>query len=307
VVQPSVLSLNDVVTASEKLLKRLVGEDVLLVTTLARDAGNVRADTGQMEQTIMNLAVNARDAMPEGGTLTITTASVEMSEARLRGHPDAVPGRYVMLSVSDSGVGMDDETKAKIFEPFFTTKEVGKGTGLGLATVFGIVKQSKGFIRVESAPESGSTFHIYFPEVSETPELPTATTSKPAHGAETVLVVEDEPAVRSIVRETLERSGYTVLEAPDGETAMSVSANHQGQIHLLLTDLVMLGMSGREVARQLTALRPGIRTLFMSGHTGDNATARQILEREAAYVQKPFAPDDLARTVRKVLDVDRGR
>jgi two-component system cell cycle sensor histidine kinase/response regulator CckA len=302
VVQPKVLSLNDVVTASEKLLTRLMGEDVRLVTTLATDAGNVRADAGQLEQTIMNLAVNARDAMPDGGTLTITTANVELNEDRVRGRMDATPGRYVMLAVSDSGVGMDEETKAKIFEPFFTTKEVGKGTGLGLATVFGIVKQSRGLIRVDSEVGRGSRFEIYFPKVDEASESAPPISAKPASGTETVLVVEDELAVRAIVRQTLERSGYHVLEAPNGDDALSIGANHPGQIHLLLTDLVMLGMSGREVAKQLAVLRPGIRILFMSGYSGDSVVAREELERETAYVQKPFTPDDLARTVRRVLD-----
>ena len=302
VLQPQVLNLNEVVRASENLLKRLMGVDVRLETKLGSGIGNVRADAGQLEQTIMNLAVNARDAMPDGGTLTIATANAELSGDRLHEFPGVAAGRYVMLSVSDSGVGMDEHTRDKIFEPFFTTKEAGKGTGLGLATVFGIVKQSKGHIHVMSALGRGSTFEIYFPEVFDAAEKMPPTSARPVQGAETVLVVEDEAPVRAIVRETLERSGYSVLEASSGDAAMSISASHQGPIHLLLTDLVMPGMSGRDVAREMSILRPGIRVLFMSGHTGDNVVAREVLEREAAFVQKPFAPDDLARSVRAVLD-----
>ncbi len=303
VLQPQILNLNDSVAGTEMLLKRLIGEDVQLATLLAPDLGMAIIDPGQLEQIIMNLAVNARDAMPGGGRLTIETANVDMDETYLQAHPPAQAGRYVMLAVSDTGTGMDARTQAHIFEPFFTTKASGKGTGLGLATVYGIVKQSGGFIWVYSEPGHGTTFKIYFPWAGEPTQrsaaVPVAT---PRQGTETVLVVEDAASVRTVMRQGLERYGYTVLEAPDGDTALQLAAKHHGPIHLLLTDVVMPGVSGRQLADQLVRLRPGIKVLYASGYTDDAIIHHGILEPGIAYLQKPFTRDALARTVREVLD-----
>src|SRR5713226_2276376 len=306
VLQPKVLDVNATVATTEKLLRRLIGEDIQLVAKLASGLGRVKADPGQIEQVIMNLAVNARDAMPAGGQLTIETANVEMDQAYVRGHPLAQPGRYVMLAVSDTGIGMDEETKAHIFEPFFTTKEMGKGTGLGLATVYGIVKQSGGFIWLYSEPGQGTSFKIYMPRVDESAEraTPAAAETLP-RGTETVLVVEDAPAVRAVTRQVLERQGYTVLEAPNGEAALVLATKHHGPIHLLLTDVVMPGVNGRQVAEQLARPRPDMMVLFTSGYTDDSVVRHGILESGIAYLQKPFTPDSLARKVREVLDSAR--
>ncbi|HEX4627276.1 MAG TPA: response regulator [Gemmatimonadales bacterium] len=307
VLEPRVLDVNAVVASTEKLLTRLLGEDVRLTATLAPDLGSVKVDPGQLEQIIMNLAVNARDAMPKGGRLTIETGNVEMDEVYVRGHPLAQPGRYVMLAVSDTGVGMDAVTQARIFEPFFTTKEAGKGTGLGLATVYGIVKQSGGWIWVYSEPGLGTSFKVYLPRVDE-PVTPPAAAPPPAlGGSETVLVAEDVPAVRLVARALLERQGYTVLEAADGDTALGLAATHQGEIHLLLTDVVMPGLSGRDLAIQLAALRPRMRVLYMSVYTDDAIVRHGILAPGIAYLQKPFTPDTLGRKVREVIDAAPGR
>jgi PAS domain S-box-containing protein len=297
-----VMSINEVVSSSVKLVKRLIGDDVQILTSLADDAGNVRIDGGQLEQIIMNLAVNARDAMPGGGKLTMATANVHLTGDYVSGIGDAPSGLYVMLSVTDTGTGMDDATKSRIFEPFFTTKGIGHGTGLGLATVFGIIKQSKGFIRVTSAPGGGTTFDIYLPRVVERASRQTPPGNDVPGGKETILVVEDEPAVRTIVRQMLERKGYTVLEAGGGSAALDIAVQHQGPIHLLLTDVVMLGMGGLEVARTFAETRPDTRTLFMSGYTGDNPMAREFFEQNSAFLQKPFGANDLGRMVRTILD-----
>ena len=261
VLQPKALDLKTTVAGTEKLLKRLIGEDVRLTTFLAPDLGVVKADPGQIEQIIINLAVNARDAMPNGGRLTIEAANVDMDAAYVRGHAPAPPGRYVMLALSDTGIGMDEQTRARIFEPFFTTKEPGKGTGLGLATVYGIVKQSGGFIWVYSEPGQGTSFKVYLPRVEEPaePAAAPASTVEPLRGRETVLVVEDEASVRMVARQVLERYGYAVLEAPNGDTALRLAAKHHGPIHLLLTDVVMPGLSGRQLAEQLVQLRPDMK------------------------------------------------
>jgi len=289
VLEPKVLNLRAIVAGTEKLLQRLIGADVHLTTSLASDLGAVKADPGQLEQIIINLAVNARDAMPGGGRLSIEAANLEQVEGR--------PGRYVLLAVSDTGIGMDEQTKARIFEPFFTTKESGKGTGLGLATVYGIVKQAGGFIWVDSEPGRGTSFEVYLPRVDEpaAPAITRPAPAEPARGTETVLVVEDAPAVRLVTRQVLERYGYTVLEAPTGDIALRIAAKHHGPIHLLLTDVVMPGLSGRQLAGQLSQLRSEMKVLYVSGYA-------DTVESAGAYLQKPFAPEALARRVRDVLD-----
>ena len=301
--QPEVLDLNVVMAEMDKMLRRLIGEHIDLVAVFAPDLGRVRADPNQIEQVIVNLAVNARDAMPDGGKLTIGTANVDLDETFAEAHLGSVPGSYAMLAVTDTGVGMDATVRAHLFEPFFTTKEVGKGTGLGLATVYGIVKQSGGYISVYSEPGHGSSFKIYLPRIA-TPAEPPAGAPKggPAPGSETVLVVEDEPAVLALSRRALESQGYVVLAASDANAALRVVERHGGMIHLLLTDVVMPGLSGRELADRLSAQRPGIRVLYMSGYPGDAVVQHGTLPLGSAFLQKPFSPDGLARKVRDVLD-----
>jgi len=304
VLEPKVLDVKAVIAGTEKLLQRLIGADVDVTTSLAPDLGAVKADPVQLEQVIINLAVNARDAMPTGGRLTIEAANVEMDEGYVRNHAPARAGRYVLLAMSDTGTGMDEQTRARIFEPFFTTKERGKGTGLGLATVYGIVKQAGGFIWVYSEPGRGTSFKVYLPRV-DAPVEPVAArpgTTEPRRGSETVLVVEDAASVRLVTRQVLERYGYAVLEAPDGETALRLAAKHHGPIRLLLTDIVMPGLSGQQLAGQLAHLRPEMKVLYVSGY-GDRAVVQHgILASEVAYLQKPFTPETLARRVRDVLD-----
>src|SRR5881398_1702066 len=303
VVEPRVVSLNTVVEGLQKILRRVIGEDIELAITLAPDLGAVRADVGQLEQVLMNLAVNARDAMPTGGKLTIETGNVEHDPAFARGHGAAAVRRFAMLAVSDTGCGMDEATKARIFEPFFTTKEPGKGTGLGLATVYGIVKQAGGFIWVYSEPGQGTSFKVYFPRVDEPAEPAAATaTAEPTGGTETVLVVEDAASVRMVTRSVLERFGYVVLEAPNVETALRLAAKHHGPIQLLLTDVVMPGLSGRQLAEQLAQLRPDMKVLYASGYADHAIVHHGILESGIANIQKPFTPESLARRVRQVLD-----
>jgi len=304
VLQPKVVDLNALVLDMDKLLRRLIGEDVELATALDPTLGRVTADPGQLEQVIVNLAVNARDAMPQGGKLTLETRNIDLDSSYRLEHSLVKPGPYVQLTVSDSGIGMDEETQAHAFEPFFTTKPRGQGTGLGLAMVYGTVKQSGGFIWVYSEPGHGATFKIYLPRVDAPVEsaTPPAPVERPPRGSETVLLAEDEPAVRAIAQQVLERQGYTVLAAPSGADALALAAQHGATIHLLLTDVVMPGMSGRDLADRLTAQRPGIRVLYISGYT-DNAIVRHgMLEPGLAYLQKPFRPDALVRKVRDVLD-----
>ena len=301
--QPEVLDLNVVVAEMDKMLRRLIGEHIALEAVLAPDLGRVRADPNQIEQVIVNLAVNARDAMPDGGKLTIETANVDLDEAFAQAHLGSVPGSYAQLAVTDTGAGMDATVRAHLFEPFFTTKEVGKGTGLGLATVYGIVKQSGGYISVYSEPGRGSSFKIYLPRIATPPEAAAGPQKGgPAPGSETVLVVEDEPAVLTLSRRALEAQGYVVLAASDPIAALRVVERHGGTIHLLLTDVVMPGLSGRELADRLTAQRPGIRVLYMSGYPGDAVVQHGTLPSGSAFLQKPFSPDGLARKVRDVLD-----
>jgi signal transduction histidine kinase len=302
VLQPRTLDLSEIVERMSNLLQRLIGEDVELVTRDCDSLGSVRADPAQMEQVIVNLAVNARDAMPEGGVLNIGLANAEVDETSARGQAGMAPGPYVVLSVTDTGHGMDADTKARIFEPFFTTKEVGKGTGLGLATVYGIVKQSDGFIWVYSEPGRGTTFKIYLPRVDQAPEpLSPRPGAAAVHGTETVLLVEDEDSLRSLLRELLESFGYSVLEAGQGQEAMRVAREHPGTIHVLLTDLVMPHMTGRELADLVTRLRPGTRVLFMSGYAAGAAPHHKV-PTDAAYIEKPFTADALASAIRTLLD-----
>jgi PAS domain S-box-containing protein len=307
VLAPQVLDLNAVIANMHKMLCRLIGEDIDLVTVLGPDVGRVKVDRGQIEQVVLNLAVNARDAMPQGGKLTLETANVELDTAYARSHVVVVPGRYVLLAVSDTGMGMDAETQAHAFEPFFTTKEKGKGTGLGLATVYGIVKQSGGHIWIYSEPGQGTTFKIYLPLVEEAIEAPEVQEVQAAslRGTETILVVEDDEAVRPLVRGVLRSHGHTVLEASRGEEALATCQQHAGPIHLLLTDVVMPGMSGGQLAKRLASLYPEMKALYMSGYANGGIVHHGVLDADAAFLQKPFTPDALARKVREVLDAGR--
>ena len=308
ILAPQVLDLNSVVANLEKMLRRLIGEDIELATVQQSGLGRVKADPGQVEQVIINLAVNARDAMPEGGKLTIETANVDLDETYARRHAGALPGPYVMLAVSDTGIGMNAETLEHMFEPFFTTKEKGKGTGLGLATVYGIVKQSAGYISVYSEPGQGSTFKVYLPRVEEA--VPKAESAKKgpelAKGSETVLVAEDEEGVRALVGKTLESYGYKVLETREPGEALTIVEQYAEPIHLLLTDVVMPHMSGKELAKRLTTVHPEAKVLYMSGYM-DNAVFRHgVLEAGTFFLQKPFVPSTLLRKVREVLDTKLG-
>ena len=303
VLHPRVLDINEVMSGIEKLLQTLIGGDATMVMRLAPDAGLVRADPGQLEQVVMNLCINARDAMKKGGTLTIETGSRELSTDYSIDHPWVTPGRYVMLAVSDTGEGMDESTKAHIFEPFFTTKESEKGTGLGLATVYGIVKQSGGSIEVYSEKGKGSSFKIYFPAVHATSSehVPVAPAESDLRGTETILLVDDTDAIRSIAHRILTRYGYNVLVARSGAEAMSVHEHYSGRIQLLLTDLMMPEMDGRELAKRLRAERPGLKLLFMSGYTEGSVLGKNGGVRGASFIGKPFTPDDLAQRVKEVL------
>ncbi len=301
---PQIVDINTLVAQLEKLLRRLISENVELVTALAADLVPVRVDPASVEQILVNLAVNARDAMPLGGRLTIETANVDLDDSYVFTHAVMPPGRYVMLAVGDTGQGMDEATRARIFEPFFTTKEQGKGSGLGLATVYGIVKQSGGFIWVYSELGHGTVFKVYLsPADSRTAghgtDFHRRADSKP--GWETVLLVEDEDAVRALAREVLRRHGYVVLEARHGVDALRLAERHTDDIHLLVTDVVMPHMSGREAAERLTTVRPAMKVLFMSGYT-DHAVMHRDVTPGAAFLQKPFTPEAFARKVRQVLD-----
>jgi nitrogen-specific signal transduction histidine kinase/ActR/RegA family two-component response regulator len=306
VMEMKVLDLNTLLRDLDKMLRRVIGEDIALVTLLAEDLGRTRADVGQIEQVIMNLAVNAKDAMPSGGKLTIETANVELDKSYARSHVDVKQGHYVMFSVSDTGVGMTTEVRERIFEPFFTTKEKGKGTGLGLSTTYGIVKQSGGHIWVYSEQGKGTTFKIYLPRVNEPLEDITKDVLKEKlpRGNETILVVEDEEEVRKLTAKILERQGYRILETSNGDDALLACERRKGPIHLMLADIVMPGMSGSELAKLLKPLYPEIKILYMSGYT-DNAVVRHgVLKKGVNYIQKPFTTEGLARKVREVLDKD---
>ena len=303
VLQPKTLDLNAIVLNLDKLLRRLMDDNVEMVTQVVENVGKVKADPAQIEQVIMNLVVNARDAMPNGGRLVVETSNVELDASYAEDHVSVKPGRYVMLAVSDTGVGMDRQTIAHIFEPFYTTKESGRGTGLGLSTVYGIVKQSGGYIWVYSEPGKGSTFKVYLPRVDGRSEEPVAEQSRAStkRGAETILLVEDEEAVRDLIQTVLVEHGYDVIPARDPRHAEQLASSYAREIHLLLTDVVMPGTSGRELATRITPLRPGIRVLFMSGYTENVITTGGMLEQGLAFLQKPFSPAVLVEKVREVL------
>ena len=298
------LDINAIVRHVEPLLRRLIGEDVSLVLQLHARLQAVSADPSQLEQVLLNLAVNARDAMPDGGRLLVQTANVELDDTAVAHHPGVMPGRYALLSVTDTGTGMDEATRQRLFEPFFTTKEIGKGTGLGLATVYGIVRQSAGFIYVYSEPGLGTTFKVYFPAIEEEAPGFVPPTREPAFvgGTETVLLVEDQPELRMVAAEILRRHGYTVLEAIDGEEAVRVAGAAGGAIDALLTDVVMPGRGGRVLAASLLALRPSMRVVYMSGYADDTMLRHGIIDGELNFIQKPFSASSLLRKMREVLD-----
>jgi nitrogen-specific signal transduction histidine kinase/CheY-like chemotaxis protein len=303
ILRPQILDLNGIVTRMNVLLRRLIGEDVELTTRLAEPIDRIRADPGQIEQIIMNLALNARDAMPAGGSLTVETANAALDADWVAQHPGASAGRHVVLLIRDTGTGMDETVQAHIFEPFFTTKERGKGTGLGLATVYGIVKQGGGSIAVDSEPGAGTTFRIFLPISEQSADLPAAPPApQPAGGGETILLVEDQPEVRAVTRNALARNGYTVLEAASGAEALTVVERHVGPVHVLLTDVVMPGMNGRDLAAQLITRRPDIRVLYASGYIDDTIVHPGVIKAGMAFLQKPFAPNVLLRTLRALLD-----
>ena len=300
---PRVLDLSDVVRQVDRMLRRIIGEDIALETHLMEGLPPVKADPSHLDQVIMNLAVNSRDAMPHGGKLLIETAEVELSGEYADRHIGVAPGRYVMLAVTDSGIGMDEATRARIFEPFFSTKEQGKGTGLGLSIVYGIVRQSGGEIMVYSEPEHGTTFKIYLPAIvdaTEAVEQPSEIIA-PTAGGEIVLLVEDEEQVRRLTRTILEKYGYKVIEASGAAAALEAAAAHHGPIHVLLTDVVMPGGSGSELARELARSRPGVRVLYMSGYTDNSIIKNLILSPGTPFLQKPFTSDGLHRKIRDVL------
>jgi two-component system cell cycle sensor histidine kinase/response regulator CckA len=305
--EAKVIDLNGIVMGMSKLLHRLIGEDIEQVMELAPELGQVKADSGQVEQVLMNLAVNARDAMPEGGKLLIQTGNVDVDINYARQHLSVEPGPYVMLAVSDNGIGMDAETRRHIFEPFFTTKEKGKGTGLGLCTVYGIVKQNGGDICVDSQPGRGTTIKIYLPRVEVAPEVAQAHCAPmtAAGGTETVLVVEDEDTVRKLARVILHLNGYTVLEARNADEALVICEQHSGPIHLMVTDIVMPGMSGRALFYCIAPLRPEMRVLYISGYIEQAIFHSGVFDQPAPFLQKPFKPNALTRKVREVLDENK--
>ncbi len=305
ILQPRVLDMNSVVASVEPMLCRLIGEDIVIASNCTA-RGYVVADPGQLEQILVNLVVNARDAMPQGGRISVETQNVELDETYTSEHAPVVPGRYVMLAVGDTGVGMSRDTREHAFDPFFTTKEAGKGTGLGLATVYGIVKQSGGYVWIYSEPGHGTTLKLYFPEVSSAAAFKTGEykiVPKPhARGSETILLVEDEEAVRGLTSRILEKQGYRVIPAQHGREAMDIATKEEGHIDLVLTDIVMPGMNGRGLVERLAGIRPRIKSLYMSGYTDDDIVRRGFIEPSKSFLQKPFTSEALLQTVRKVLD-----
>lgn len=302
VIAPTVIDLNACVADIQKLLARVIGEDIELSIKSQRGLGRVKADPGQLGQVLMNLAVNSRDAMPTGGKLAIETANADLDDTYVRQHLGAKPGPYVMLAVSDTGIGMDSHTLSRIFEPFFTTKELGKGTGLGLSMVYGIIKQNNGYIMAYSEPGRGTTFKIYFPRTDEGLSALQKPHAKVLGGSETILVVEDEPTLRDLACILLEEAGYSVLEAADAEAALAIVKDPQRNIDLLLTDVVMPHLDGRELAAQVLALRPALKVLYMSGYTDDVIVHRGVLQQGTMLVQKPFTKNTLLQKVRETLD-----
>jgi len=307
--EPRVLDLNFVVAETLKMLQRLIGEDIELVTIAGPELGRVNADQGQIEQVMLNLAVNARDAMPQGGKLTISTANAEMDETFMRQHPGAVPGSYVVLSVSDTGCGMDHGTQAHIFEPFFTTKEMGKGTGLGLATVYGVVKQSGGYVSVYSEVGRGTTFNVYLPRIEQpvTVVLQSSGGKETAQGSETILLVEDAEPLRELARELLESNGYTVLDAANGAKAIGVAEKYRDAIHLLLSDVVLPDTDGPTLAEHIIRIHPETKVLYMSGYPDAAIAHHGVLRSGIELLQKPFTTESLTRKVREVLASNQGK
>jgi signal transduction histidine kinase/CheY-like chemotaxis protein len=301
-VEPKVFVVNQLVTNMEKMLRRLIGEDVEVSVRLEPELGSVKADIGHVEQVLLNLVVNARDAMPRGGLIVIETRNVTLDEHYVHLHQGVKPGEYVMLAVSDTGIGMSEETRSKMFEPFFTTKEAGKGTGLGLATCYGIVKQAGGHIGVYSEVGVGTTMKVYLPKVARNGSSISTVHEKIKRGSETILLVEDDKAVRGITRRMLLSQGYTVLEASDGAEALELLGSNSARVDLLLTDVVLPGMGGREVAEKARAMRPDIKVLFVSGYTDDVILQNQLLEHDVSLLQKPFTPQALARKLRESID-----
>ena len=302
IVQPRVINVNTVVRNSEKMLRRLIGEDIELVLGLKEDVGNIKVDPGHLEQAIVNLAVNSRDAMPLGGRLAVESANVHLDENYARSHVGVKPGEFVMIAVSDTGTGIDAKTRQHIFEPFFTTKEKGKGTGLGLATVYGIVKQGGGDIWVYSELGKGTTFKLYFPRVTEAAaESPAPERLEAAESLETVLLVEDEQSVRELTFKMLQKMGYRILTASGGSEAIEISRSHAGHISILVTDVVMPGMSGRQLADVLKASRPDMKVLFLSGYTEDTIVHHGVLDPTVQFLPKPFSREVLGKKLRSVL------
>jgi PAS domain S-box-containing protein len=302
ILELKVVDVNTVIADMERLLRPLIGENIELATHLSTETGHTRADAGQLEQVIMNLVVNAKDAMPEGGRLTVRSSEVAVRQG-FREHLFIEPGRYAVISVADTGHGMDKETQSRIFEPFFTTKEKGKGTGLGLSTVYGIVKQSNGYVFAQSEIGAGTTFYVYLPRVEDAAEelCPAKAPQNEAGGSETVLLVEDEESVRELVRVTLVSRGYKVLEAENGEAGLHIAEAWKDRIDILITDVVMPGIGGRELAKKLVALRPDIRVLYLSGYTEDAVVTQGAIGPTTAFLQKPFTLQNLAKKVREVL------
>jgi nitrogen-specific signal transduction histidine kinase/ActR/RegA family two-component response regulator len=305
VLRPKILDLNAIVVNLDQLLRRLMNENIEMKTFVSKDVGAIKADPGQIEQVIMNLVVNARDALPGGGRILIETSNVDLDSSYTLDHAVVRPGPYVLLAVTDTGVGMTADTVAHIFEPFYTTKESGRGTGLGLSTVYGIVKQSGGYIWVYSEPGKGTTFKVYLPRVMDALPSSTATEMPPStarKGRETILLVEDEPAVRELIQMVLSERGYTVLEALAPEDAERLAGSNGAEIQLLLTDVVMPGISGRDLAKRLTARHPHLRVLYMSGYTFNVIAQDGTLEEGISFLQKPFTPQVLTEKVREALD-----
>jgi hypothetical protein len=303
VLQAVFLDLNGAVERMAGMLGRLIGEDVQLKTVLGKELGTIKADPSQLEQVLMNLSINARDAMPDGGKVVIETSNVDIDDAYCVQHPSARPGPYVMLSVSDTGTGMDAATQSRIFEPFFSTKAPGKGTGLGLSTVFGIVKQSSGILSVYSEPSAGTTFRIHFPRWEETPAvLPRKTASAIRGGTETILLVDDSSPLRVLTRLLLEQCGYTVIDSGDPSDALRLAEQYHGLLPLLITDIVMPGFSGPVLARKLSEVRPETRVLYTSGYAADQIASHHVQGQDYAFLEKPFTLDQLARKVRDLLD-----